>query len=236
MAPLIIIVLFVLLFIYLFTRKEKVEKPKQYQSIKNLKTSDELNLHKIESKPSQSIVTSTRLSYTTAPAIEKQPKKIIEEPIIPGLDNDVFRDKFDDYANEDYSYLSPAEARAEFKRRKANGEYLTNEEYFGYMEAIDAEKYDKWINEIDDMEPKQALAWFKRKLNSNTKMSTAVWRAVGLKVAPYQEEELLTMLEKVTGGRVEGWVNARKREGYFFTQFVYDEAKAKRIAYLKGDK
>ena len=51
-------------------------------------------------------------------------------------------------------------------------------------------------------------------------------------VAPVQEEELLEMLKKVTGGRVEGWVRARKKQGYFFTEEVYAAALKIRVDYL----
>jgi hypothetical protein len=210
---------FIILFIYMFNKKPKDTIVKQKEM---------LNDNKIEIEVQPRITTS------------KQAEMILGEPkvesFILGLNNEVFRDKYDDYDNyEDYSHLSADEARAELKERKENGEYLSNEEYYGYIDAINADKYDRWLSQIEDMEPKEVLAWFNKKKNSDTRMSTAVWRAVGEKVAPYQEANLLKMLENITGGKVEGWVNARKREGFFFTQHVYDVAKAKRMEYLQRE-
>lgn len=143
----------------------------------------------------------------------------------------VFRDHYGENI-EDYSYLTPAEARKEMNERKEAGEYIPSEEYIGYMNVIKGANDDDLFAKIDEMSPEACLKWFNRRRASDTYTTSVIWQAVGEKVAPMHEPELLEMLSKVTGGRVEGWVSARKQEGYFFTEEVYSRALQLRTEYV----
>jgi len=141
------------------------------------------------------------------------------------VEDDFFADHFRKYETD--SYLTPSETKKELKERKENGEYLSDDEYYGYLEIIHSDKADEYCDLIFDMTPEQAINWYNRKRNNGTWLTYDVMVALKDKIAPYHENQLLTLLEKVPNGRVRGWVNARKKEGYFFTDLVYEECRKK---------
>jgi hypothetical protein len=140
-------------------------------------------------------------------------------------DMDVFRNHIgEDCA--DMSHLTPSEAKRELEDRKEAGEFIPSDEYRGYMNAIASKNDDKWLLDIQFMSPEDTHKWFMKKMLNDVHMSSAVWEAVCDNVAPMHEDELLKKLDSVTPGRVIGWVKARKHEGYFFSEAVYEKAKA----------
>jgi hypothetical protein len=124
----------------------------------------------------------------------------------------------------DYSYLSPSEARKEFNELKEAGEYLDFDDYGGYMNAIHANSDDAKIEKIERMSPEQCLKWFQTKTDQGDWITSAVFEAISEKLKPYHEEYLLKEMDNITPGRIEGWVNARKKEGYFFSYNAYMKA------------
>lgn len=126
---------------------------------------------------------------------------------------------------EDYGHLTPSQARREMKQRKEEfGEWLSFEEYGGYMNAINAEKDYDFIDKIEKMTPQQAEKWFNKRMEQGHWNSTNVFQAIAEKLKPFHEEYLLTEMDTVTQGRIEGWVNARKKQGYFFSDKAYEKA------------
>lgn len=155
--------------------------------------------------------------------------KNFEKPRLPEKEYDFFSDHF---INTDPPiHLSPQEARQELKYRKSYGDYLTDEEYYGYMDVIHSGKDDDYLNLIWDMEPEKAMKWFLKKKENGTWLTQTVMLALKDKLAPYHEPILLELLQKVPNGRVIGWVNARKKEGYFFSDTVYEACRVKNAIY-----
>ena len=74
------------------------------------------------------------------------------------------------------------------------------------------------------MSEEQTSKWFNKQKINGKWVTTGVYDAVGNKLKPHHEEYLLKEMDKVTQGRIEGWINARKKEGYFFSDLAYDKA------------
>ena len=144
--------------------------------------------------------------------------EIYTKPITPKRFSD--KDRYFD----DYSHLTPSQARREMKERKDYGEWLEFKEYGGYMNAINAEKEWDFISKIEAMTPEQTEKWFSKRLNAGYWITDNLFEAIGKKLKPFHEELLLTEMDTVTIGRIEGWVNARKKQGYFFSDVAYQKA------------
>lgn len=132
----------------------------------------------------------------------------------------VFYNHFREFAT-DYSHLSPSEARAEMKDRKEAGEFLSDEDWRGYQDAIAAGNDHKHLDKITMMDAEQVRKWFLSKLKRGTRLSSNIWIAVHEIVAPYQEEYLIAEVQKIEPKKVASWVADRKHEGYFFTDEAY---------------
>jgi hypothetical protein len=125
---------------------------------------------------------------------------------------------------DDMSYLTPSEASREFNERKRDGEYLDFDEYGGYMNVIHSGKDDNRISRIDAMTPEQLFKWYLKFKDEGKWTTPAVFDAVASKLKPFHEQILLDAMNSVTQGRIDGWVNARKKEGYFFSENAYEKA------------
>lgn len=134
----------------------------------------------------------------------------------------IFYDKEQDFF--DYSYLSPSEARRELRERKEAGEFLDFDEYGGLMNAIYAGSDESNIEKVKNMSPEKCVKWWQSQMENGKWHTTAVFDAVAEKLKPYHEEYLLKEMDSVTPGRIQGWVNARKKEGYFFSYNAYMKA------------
>jgi hypothetical protein len=163
----------------------------------------------------------------------------VPDPILYKKEEDVLPNPFHNRFREniiDYSHLTPEEAKDELKARKDAGEYLDSEEWCGYQDVIASRNDEKYLEKISSMSAEETEKWFRRNIEREIKMSTSIWEAVCDEVAPIHEPILLDMLSKISPGRVEGWVNARKREGYFFTDYAYHEAYEKSKTWVKREK
>jgi len=134
-----------------------------------------------------------------------------------------FFDKEFDFV--DCSELTPAQARREMKERKDDGEWLEFEEYGGYMNAINAEKDEEHIIKLASMSPDQISKWFSIRINTGMWNSPTIFDIVSSELKPHHEPYLLKEMDGVTKGRIAGWVRARKKEGYFFSESAYDKAR-----------
>lgn len=132
----------------------------------------------------------------------------------------VYKDNWYD-GQMDFSDLSPSEARRRLKEAKEDGDWLEQEEYYGLIDAIAAGKDEQYLDKIEDMTPEQTEKWFNGNMKREINMSTTVWIAVAKKVAPIHEEFLIEEMRKKSSKSIDGFVNARKKEGYFFTERAY---------------
>jgi hypothetical protein len=124
----------------------------------------------------------------------------------------------------DYSFLTPEEAEDEFLQRKARGEWLSTEEYRGYQDTINAKYDEPLIAELNGLAAEEANDWFRNKVNLGSKMGVAVWKAAHKKISPVHERILLEMMSTIGKNKIESWVKAQKKEGYFFSDVAYAKA------------
>lgn len=136
-----------------------------------------------------------------------------------GLEPDVFYNDWGGGA-EDYSYLTPGQARYELKSLKELG-YVEWETYTGLMDAIAAGKDEKYLQIVEDRTPEEVEKWFNKNVSNDIKMSTDVWIEVGNKLAPYHEESLISEMYNTTEKTIKMFVSGRKRAGYFFSEKAY---------------
>lgn len=134
-----------------------------------------------------------------------------------------FQDNWDE-GTIDYSHISPEEAKWEIKDRKKYGEYIPWEEYCGLLNAIAAEKDDKYLDIINNKNPEEVEKWFASNLKREIRMSPFIWKKIGNILAPIHEIYLLEKMEHCSARSIESFVKNRKQEGYFFTQKAYDLA------------
>lgn len=160
-----------------------------------------------------------------------QPEEPASAPPDDGIDYSIYEDHFFDWQNPEFEDFQPEDARDYIKEAREEDEYIDGEDYRSLMDIINSEKDSHYLKVIDDKTPQQVLNWFHSNLENERHMSSYIWSVVGATVAPIQEAELLEKLDAVTPGRADGWVRARKKEGYFFTQKVYDKA----LAIRKGE-
>lgn len=172
-----------------------------------------------EFKPSEKktdVEVNSSYESTRVPVFGSYPPKSTSKPVV----EDVFHDEW--YNNQaDYSYLDANEARRRLREAKEDGEWLDEEEYYGLLDVVASEKNDRYFEKIDSMTPEQTEKWFQRNYDRDIKMSTEVWIAVGKKVAPIHEQFLIDGMRNKTSKGIGSYVNARKREGYFFTARAY---------------
>jgi hypothetical protein len=116
--------------------------------------------------------------------------------------------------------------------RKAAGEYITFEERLGYLNAIAAISDRLTSTKIEEMTAPETIRWFNVNLLTGVRMSPAIWKAVSEKIAALHEAELLEKMKTIAGAKIEGWIRARKKEGYFFSDLVYIKALEVRLNYL----
>lgn len=124
----------------------------------------------------------------------------------------------------DYSYMSPDEAKWELKYRKKDDGYIPWEEYGGLLDAIAAEKDDKYLELIQSKTPEEVEKWFHKNIKNDVRMSQTIWKEIGKILAPIHESTLLSGMEHCSVLSIESYVKNRKQEGYFFTQKAYDLA------------
>lgn len=125
---------------------------------------------------------------------------------------------------EDYSYLTPSQARHELRKRKEDEGYVPWEEYIGYIEVIASEKDDKYLDIIQSKTPEELEQWFHKNIRNDVKMSQLIWKEVSKILAPIHEAYLLDKMEHCSERSIESFVKNRKSEGYFFSQKAYDIA------------
>ena len=163
------------------------------------------------------------VQQTPSESIEKAEIVLIENEEIKPQDKSHFYDE-DQFIFEDYSSLSPREARKEMNERKEDGEYLSWEEYGGYMNAIHEDKDLQYMDKIAGMTTQQTEKWFLSRKENRDWITPAIWEFVAEKLKPYHEEYLINEMDKVTPGRIESWVKKQKEKGYFFSDEAYEKA------------
>jgi hypothetical protein len=166
-----------------------------------------------------------------SPAIKEEPKATEKvKEIKPEIDLSIYEDNFGKF--DMYSYMEPDEAKKELKRAKAEGQYLSNEEYFSLMDVIAGEKDDEYLDKIFALkDPAKVEAWFVKMKDNGKWLSSNVYAEISKILAPYHEEKILTELDNVTKGRADGYVTSKKKDGFFFTQKAYEKA----LAIKKGE-
>jgi len=152
-----------------------------------------------------------------------------------GVDLRIYQNNFG-IRSDDMSHLSPTEARRELGDAKDSSDFLPSGEYYGLIDVIAGAKDEKYLDILAGMNDKETYKWFESNMQRDIKMSSLIWEEVSKVVAPIHEIELLEKLDKVTIGRVDGWVRERKREGMFFTDAVYEKALKIRVGEIENRK
>lgn len=132
-----------------------------------------------------------------------------------------FHDNWNNYEEDYIGIYTPYEARKRLKEAREDGEWLDDEEYYGLIDVIASEKDDKYYDKIQSMTPEQTEKWFNHNYTYGIKMSTFIWKEVAKKLAPYHEQYLIDGMRHRTSKGIEGYVNARKNKGYFFSERAY---------------
>ncbi len=125
---------------------------------------------------------------------------------------------------EDFSYLTPGQARHELRKRKEEEGYIDNDVYYGLMDVIASEKDEKYLKIVEEKSHQEVERWFRKNIENSIKMSTNVWMAVGEKLAPVHEDYLISEMYNRTSNTIESFVRNRKPEGYFFSEKAYKVA------------
>lgn len=130
----------------------------------------------------------------------------------------------DDYLISEVQYIeSAAQGKRLMKKYKAQGYNFSDKAYGLWTEKIADFEAPEKIKKIEKMTPEQAFKWWNRVVFSDNWQGKKVIEALRQKIGPTQEEELLEKLDSVTKGRIDGWVNARKKESYFFSDAVLNK-------------
>lgn len=158
-----------------------------------------------------------------SPTITNDP---VEESVIEKDEYDIFYNHFRE-GMTDFSDLTPAEAKKEMEEKKEDGEYLSSEDWKGYMDVIASKNDDKFFEKISTMTAEETHEWFMSNLNRDVKMSSAIWEKVHEEVAPIHEDILIEMLKPIKPFRVRSWVANCKHKGFFFTDKMYNLAREK---------
>ena len=169
---------------------------------------------------SEKLDNKTRSDYQAFPGGLVSPLETIRGAVIR---EEYFKDNWCE-GTIDYSHMSPDEAKWELKYRKKDDGYIPWEEYGGLLDAIAAEKDDKYLSIIQSKTPKEVEKWFRENIRSDIRMSQFIWKKVGEILKPIHESFLLEGMEHCSVRSIESYVKNRKQEGYFFTQKVYDLA------------
>jgi hypothetical protein len=160
-------------------------------------------------------------------------------PATPTEEEDEYADLFRDHfkkVDSIYQDEDPSEARRVLREAKECGDWLSDDDYLALQDAVAAGKDDGYFEQIRYLSPKETLRWFNAKMKRGVKMSSNVWEEVAEKVAPMQEAELLAELAQVPPGRVRAWLSRKKSEGYFFTEYAYEQAFKKHLQRRKPKK
>lgn len=125
---------------------------------------------------------------------------------------------------EDFSYLTPSQARYELRKRKEEEGYIDNDIYYGLMDVVASKMDEKYLKIVEEKSPEEVEKWFRKNIVNSIKMSTNVWMAVGEKLAPVHEDYLISEMYNRTSNTIESFVRNRKSEGYFFSEGAYKVA------------
>lgn len=130
---------------------------------------------------------------------------------------------------KDYSNLSPEAAERKLERLKERDGWVDDEVYRGLMKIINGHYPVDYIPyEVTHADPAAVESWFRKTYETaEYGISNAVFKEVGDILKPYHEAQLLHELESVEPANVVSWMDSKKKDGFFFSDLVYEKMKKK---------
>ena len=130
---------------------------------------------------------------------------------------------------KDYSNLSPEAAERKLKRLKERDGWVDDDVYRGLMKIINGHYPVDYIPyEVTHAGPSAVESWFRRTYETaEYGLSNAVFKEVADILKPYHEAQLLHELESVEPANVVSWMESKKKNGFFFSDLVYEKMKKK---------
>ena len=130
---------------------------------------------------------------------------------------------------KDYSNLSPEAAERKLERLKERDGWVDDEVYRGLMKIINGHYPVDYIPyEVTHADPAAVESWFRKTYETaEYGISNAVFKEVADILKPYHEAQLLHELESVEPANVVSWMDSKKKDGFFFSDLVYEKMKKK---------
>ena len=141
--------------------------------------------------------------------------------------NDIFCDQKSPI--KDYSNLSPEAAERKLERLKERDGWVDDDVYRGLMKIINGHYPVDYIPyEVTHADPAAVESWFRKTYETaEYGISNAVFKEVADILKPYHEAQLLHELESVEPANVVSWMDSKKKDGFFFSDLVYEKMKKK---------
>lgn len=129
----------------------------------------------------------------------------------------------------DYSNLSPEAAERKLERLKERDGWVDDDVYMGLMKIINGHYPVDYIPyEVTQSGPSAVEVWFRETHDTaEYGISNAVFKEVADILKPYHEAQLLHELENVEPANVVSWMDSKKKNGFFFSDLVYEKMKNK---------
>lgn len=142
-----------------------------------------------------------------------------------------FYNNFKAYFGE-YDYISPKEAIRRVERMRESSRKWDNDKYHDLQNRAFSPSNEERLAKIASLEGEELRAYTNSIFDDNSDYLTAiVMQAVFEKLSIHDEPLLLEELETLQPSKIGLWVQEKKRNGYFFTEKVYEAAWHKKNNY-----
>ena len=100
-----------------------------------------------------------------------------------------------------------------------------NDKYHNLQNRAFSKRNKERLEIIKNLEGEGIRQFFNHLFNdSDDYITSVVMNAIAEKLSQYDEPFLLDELEQIPKHLIKSWVSSKKREGYFFTEAVYEKA------------
>jgi hypothetical protein len=121
----------------------------------------------------------------------------------------------------DYSHLSERQAKRLLHKLKKETGNIDQSTYSGLMDVMHKDQQQLLNSELSALNDEDLKKWHLRQKKSGHWISTPVLKYISIRLKPVHEKYLLDKIENIAKNQVMGWVDARKKDGYFFSDQVY---------------